>query len=236
MSKVYFAGFGPGNPDLLTLRTYRLLKEADLIVYPGSIIEEEFLSEFKAEKVNSYGMKLEEIVDLIEKAVKEGKKVVRLQSGDPSIYGALWEQITELERRGIECEVVPGVSSVFASAASPKAELTIPGVAEMVVITRPAGRTLDEDYLDVLAAIPCTLVILLGVDKIGYVAEKVGRIRGFDEPVAIVYHASRSDEKVITGTLADIADKVEKEGITRTAVIIIGKVLKGEGRRSVLYA
>lgn len=236
MNKVYFVGFGPGDPDLLTLRAYRLLKEADLIIYPGSIIEEDFLSEFGAEKVNSYGMKLEEIINLIEKAVKDGKKVVRVQSGDPSIYGAIWEQITELEKRGIECEVVPGVSSVFASAASLKAELTVPGVAEMVVITRPAGKTLKEDYLEEFASIPCTLVILLGVDKIRYIAEKVGKIRGFDEPVAVVYHASRSDEKVITGTLADIADKVEKEGITRTAVVIIGRVLKGEGRRSVLYA
>ncbi|AEA46843.1 cobalt-precorrin-4/precorrin-4 C(11)-methyltransferase [Archaeoglobus veneficus] len=233
--KVYFAGFGPGDPELLTLKAYGLLKEADLIIYPGSLISEDALSEFEAEKVNSHGMKLEEIIDLIENAVKSGKKVVRLQSGDPSIYGAIAEQTRELEKRGIEYEIIPGVSSIFASAASLKAELTMPGVAEFVFVGRPKGRTLDEDYLDVVAPLPCTIVILLGVDKIRYVAEKVAEVRGKDEPAAVVYHASREDEKVITGTLADIADKVEAEGIKRTAVIIIGKALKKEGRRSVLY-
>jgi len=233
--KVYFAGFGPGDKDLLTLKTYRLLKEADIIIYPGSLIDEDLLSEFKAEKVNSHGMKLEEIIDLIERAVRSGKKIVRLQSGDPSIYGAIAEQTRELEKRGIEYEIVPGVSSVFAASAALKAELTMPGIAEFVFIGRPKGRTLDEDYLDVVAHLPCTVVILLGVDKMRYIAEKVAEVRGKDEPVAVVYHASREDEKIITGTLADIADKVEKESIKRTAVVVIGRVLKKEGRRSVLY-
>lgn len=159
--------------------------------------------------------------------------MVRVQSGDPSIYGAIAEQIHELERRGIECEVIPGVSSIFASAASLGIELT--SCNEAVVITRPAGKTLEEDYLDELSRIPSTLVILLGVDKIRYVVEKVGKVRGFDEPAAVVYHASREDEKVIIGNLGDIVERVEKEEIKRTAVIIIGKCLK-EYRRSVLYA
>ncbi len=233
--KVYFAGFGPGDKDLLTLKAYRLLKEADIIIYPGSLIDEDLLSEFKAEKVNSHGMKLEEIIELIENAVKNGKKVVRLQSGDPSIYGAIAEQTRELEKKGIEYEIIPGVSSVFAASAALKTELTMPDVAEFVFVGRPKGRTLDDDYLDVVASLPCTIIILLGVDKMRYVAEKVAEVRGKDEPVAVVYHASREDEKIITGTLADIADKVEAEGIKRTAVIIIGKALKKEGRRSLLY-
>jgi len=232
--KIYFVGFGPGNPELLTVKGYNLLKEADLIVYPGSLINKEYLDQFEAEKINSFGLKLEEIVDIIEKAVKNGKKVVRLQSGDPSIYGAIGEQMKELEKRGIECEVVPGVSSVFASAAAIKRELTTPEVPG-IVITRPKGKTLDEDYLDVLASTPLTLIILLGVDKIDYVVEKVGKVRGFDEPCAVVYHASRDSEKVIVSKLADIAKKVKKEGIKRTATIIIGKAVEGYKGRSILY-
>ncbi len=234
--KVYFIGFGPGDPELLTVKAYKILKQADLIIYPGSLVDERFLEEFNGKKVNSYGMKLEDILELIESSVKAGKVVARIVSGDPSIFSALNEQIVELEKRGIECEVIPGVSSIFSASAILKTELTIPSVSNAVVILRPAGRTLDKDYLEEFARIPCTLVILLGVDKIEEIAERVGRIRGWDEPVAVVYHASREDEKVIRGTLGDIAEKVKKEGIRRTAVIIIGKVLERKGRRSVLYA
>ncbi len=234
--KVYFIGFGPGNPELLTLKAYKILKRADLIIYPGSLIDERFLDEFSGEKVNSYGMKLEEIVELIESNVKAGKIVARIVSGDPSIFSALNEQIFELEKRGIECEVIPGVSSVFSASATLKTELTIPSVSHAVAILRPAGRTLERDYLEDFAKIPCTLVILLGVDKIEEIAERVGRVRGWDEPVAVVYHASREDEKIVRGTLRDIAEKVKEAGIRRTAVIIIGRVLERKGRRSVLYA
>lgn len=232
--KVFFAGFGPGDPELLTLKAYRLLKDADLIIYPGSLIDEEFLSEFEAEKITSHGKSLEEIVDLIEKAVKDGRKVVRLQSGDPSIYGAINEQIHELRKRGIEVEVVPGVSSIFASAAAIKSELTSPDIPS-VVITRPAGKTLEKDEIAEFAKTNSTLVILLGVDKIEDIARRVASIRGWDEPVAVVYRASRSDELVIEGTLGDIAEKVRSAGINRTATIIIGKAIKS-ARRSVLYA
>ena len=233
-ARVYYVGFGPGDPELLTLKAHKLLEQADLIIYPGSLIDESFLNQFKGEKISSYGMKLEEIIQLIQTSVEEGKMVVRIQSGDPSIYGAINEQISELEKRGISVEVVPGVSSVFAAASTLKKELTCPEVGIGVVIARPAGKTLDKDYLDELARLPFTLVILLGADKVDYIAQKIGRIRGFDEPVAVVYHASRDDEVVIEGTLADIAEKVKAAGITKTAVIIIGKALK-EVRRSVLY-
>jgi precorrin-4/cobalt-precorrin-4 C11-methyltransferase len=233
--KVYFVGFGPGDPDLLTLKAHRLLEQADLIIYPGSLIDERFLIRFRGEKVSSHGMKLEEIVELIQRSVEDGKMVVRVQSGDPSIYGAINEQISQLEKLGIDVEVVPGVSSVFAAAASLKKELTCPDVGIGVVITRPAGKTLDEDHLDELARLPFTLVILLGADRVEYIADKIGRVRGYDEPAAVVYHASRDDEVIIEGTLADIADKAKAAGINRTAVIIVGKALK-EVRRSVLYA
>ena len=232
--KVYFIGFGPGDPELLTVKGYNLLKKADLIIYPGSLIDERYLSQFKAEKINSFGLKLEEIVEIIEKALKDGKKVVRLQSGDPSIYGDIGEQIEELEKRGIECEIIPGVSSIFASAAAIKKELTTPEVPG-VIITRPKGRTLDKDYLEILASTPLTLIVLLGVDKIDYIVKEVGKVRGLDEPCAVVYHASREDEKVIVSKLGEIADKVKKAGIKRTATIIIGKAVEGYKGRSILY-
>ena len=233
--KVYFIGGGPGDPELLTLKAHRLLCEADVIVYAGSILPDDTLSAYRGVKVNSHGMKLEEIVSLMEREAKSGKLVVRVQSGDPSIYSAINEQIDELEKRGIECEVIPGVSSIFASASALKTELTSPGVSEFVFVGRPAGKTLERDYLREVASIPCTIVLLLGIDKIDYVAETVAEVRGWSEPVAVVYHASRKDEAVIKGTLRDIAEKVKKAGIKRTATIVIGKILENRGRRSVLY-
>ncbi len=232
--KVYFVGFGPGDKELLTIKAYRLLKSADLIVYPGSLIDEELLEEFEAEKVDSYGMKLEELLDTIERAVKDEKLVVRLCSGDPAIFSAVWEQIRELRKRGIECEIVPGVSSVSASAAALGVELTTP-TSPGIAIVRPRGRTLANDYLEELAKLPLTIVVLLGVDKIDYVAEKIARIRGFDEPCAVVYHASRSDEKRIVSRLGEIVDIVRAEGIKRTATIIVGRAVLGYDERTHLY-
>ncbi|WP_202320656.1 cobalt-precorrin-4/precorrin-4 C(11)-methyltransferase [Archaeoglobus neptunius] len=233
--KVYFVGFGPGNVELLTLKAYKLLKEADLIIYPGSIIDEDFLREFKAEKVNSHGMSLEEITETIERNLRKGRKVVRVQSGDPSIFGSVWEQIRELRKRGIECEIIPGVSSVFASASSLGIELTSP-LTEGVAIVRPSGKTLKKDHLDELARLPLTLVILLGVDRIEYIAEKIAGVRGWDEPCAVVFHASRKDEVRIVSNLGKIADEVRKRGIKRTATIIVGKVVEGYNERSYLYS
>ncbi|MEM2572716.1 MAG: SAM-dependent methyltransferase, partial [Archaeoglobaceae archaeon] len=132
--KVYFVGFGPGDPELLTVKAKKLLEKADLIIYPGSIIERDALKEFKGEKVDSHGMSLEEIVDLIEEHVKNGKIVVRIQSGDPSIFGALWEQIRELRKRGIDSEIIPGVSSVFSASASLGIELTTPEIVGVAII------------------------------------------------------------------------------------------------------
>ena len=233
--KVYFVGFGPGDKELLTLKGYKLLKKADLIIYPGSIIDEKLLDEFDGEKINSYGLKLEEIINIIEKAVKEGKLVVRLCSGDPSIFSAVGEQIRELKKRGIECEIVPGVSSVSASASSLGIELTTPKLPGIVVM-RPKGRTLEEDYLEEIAKLPFTIVILLGIDKIDYIVEKVGKVRGFDEPCAVVYHATMEDEKRIIARLGDIAKIIKAEGIKRSATIIIGKAVLGYEERSYLYS
>ncbi len=233
--KVHFIGFGPGDPELLTIKAKKLLEKADLIVYPGSIIEKEALDEFKGEKIDSHGMSLEEIVNLIEKYVRNGKRVVRIQSGDPSIFGAIWEQIRELKRRGIESEIIPGVSSVFSASASLGIELTSPEIVG-VAIVRPKGKTLEEDHLEELAKLPLTLVILLGADKADYIAEKVGKIRGFDEPCAVVYKASQKDERKFFCTLKELGEKMREMNIKRTAVIIIGKAVVGYENRSHLYS
>ncbi|MEM4279274.1 MAG: SAM-dependent methyltransferase [Archaeoglobaceae archaeon] len=233
--KVYFVGFGPGDPELLTVKAKKLLEKADLIIYPGSIIERNALKEFKGEKVDSHGMSLEEIVDLIEEHVKNGKIVVRIQSGDPSIFGALWEQIRELRKRGIDSEIIPGVSSVFSASASLGIELTTPEIVGVAII-RPKGKTLSEDYLEELARLPLTLVILLGADKADYIAEKVGKVRGFEEPCAVVYKASRKDEMKFFCTLKELGKKMREMGVRKTAVIIIGRAVHGYEGRSHLYS
>lgn len=233
--KVYFVGFGPGDPELLTVKAKKVLEKADLIIYPGSIIEKEALKEFKAEKVNSHGMRLEQIIELIERSVKEGKLVVRVQSGDPSIFGAIGEQIRELKKRGIEYEIIPGVSSVFSASASLGVELTTPEIAG-VAIVRPKGKTLLEDNLEELAKLPLTLVILLGADKVDYIVEKVARIRGLEEPCAVVYKSSQKDEKKFFCTLGELSKRMNEHRIDKTAVIIIGKAVLGYESRSHLYS
>nr|WP_229235274.1 SAM-dependent methyltransferase [Candidatus Methanoliparum sp. LAM-1] len=232
MRKIFFVGAGPGDPELLTLKAIKVLKTANLIIYPGSIISKDIISEFNGEKIDSYKKSLEEIVDIISKAVDDGKTVVRLQSGDPSIYSALDEQITELKKRDIDVEIIPGVSSVFASSAALKKELTIPGISQTVVITRPAGKTLDKDIIEELARLPITLVILLGIGLLEELVEKIRKNRGI-VPVSVVYHASRVDQIIIDGDTEDIIDKVKSAGIKRTAVIIVW--LEGNKKRSLLY-
>lgn len=232
MRKIFFVGAGPGDPELLTLKAIKVLKKADLIIYPGSIIDKDVISEFDGEKIDSYNKSLEEIVEIISKAVDEGKTVARLQSGDPSIYGALDEQIIELNKRNIDVEIIPGVSSVFSASAALKKELTVPGISQAVTITRPAGKTLDKDIIEELARLPITLVILLGMGELEEVMNKVRNNRGI-VPISIVYHASRAEQIILEGDTEDIVDKARSADIKRTAVIIIW--LKGDKKRSVLY-
>ncbi len=230
--KVYFVGAGSGDPELITLKGRRLLDEADLVIYTGSLVNPEILTGVKGDVVNSHGMKLEEIVELMVCGAKNGKKVVRLHTGDPSLYSAMYEQMRELDMAGVEYEVVPGVTSAFAAAASIKAELTLGG--ETVIITRPAGKTLQTDQIRELSRNNATLAIFLGVHKLKEVVETVEMPA--DTPAAVVYRASWEDEKVVCGTLSDITAKVEEAGIERTAIILIGKSLDpDEYKRSYLY-
>ena len=228
MLKVYIVGAGPGDKELITVKGLKLIKEADVIVYAGSLINKELLEyNKKAEKYDSSKLTLKEIIEIMVKAVKEGKKVVRLHTGDPSIYGAIKEQIDELAKHNIDVEIIPGVSSLFAAAASLKVELTLPDVSQTVIITRPEGRTKvpERERIKELAKHKSTMAIFLGASLIEKIVEDLKESYSLDTPIAVVYKASWPEEKIIKGTLEDIVDKVKKEGINRTALIIVGDVL-----------
>jgi precorrin-4/cobalt-precorrin-4 C11-methyltransferase len=232
--KVYFVGAGPGDPDLITVKGKKLLEEADLIIYAGSLVNPALLQGLKAELMNSNGASLEATNSKIIDAVSAGKKVVRLHSGDPSLYGAILEQMRPLEEFGMEVEVVPGVSSLFAASAALKTQLTLKGVSESLIITRPAGNTLEKDELAALSRHDTTLAVFLGIDKIRDIVDSLDR--PIDTPVAVVYHASWPDQEVVLGTLQDIAEKVDAAGIRRSALILVGNTIKRTGfRRSHLY-
>ena len=232
--KLHFVGAGPGDPDLITVKGKKLLEEADLVVYAGSLVNAALLEGLKAETMDSNGVSLEATTAKILEALKSGKSVVRLHSGDPSLYGAILEQMKPLEEAGVEVEIVPGVSSLFASAAALKTQLTLKGVSESLIVTRPAGTTLEKDDLAALSRHNTTLAIFLGIDKMREIVENLDRPR--DTPVAVVYHASWPDEMVLQGTIADIAEKVERAGLKKSALILVGGVVKRTGfRRSHLY-
>jgi len=164
--KIYFVGAGPGDPELITVKGKRLLEEADLVVYAGSLVNPQLLEGLRAAKLDSNGLSIEQTQAEMLRSLRAGKKVVRLHSGDPSIYGAILEQMKPLEEMGIEVEVVPGVSSLFAAAAALKTQLTLKGVSESLILTRPAGATLERDELPALGRLGTTMAIFLGIDRI----------------------------------------------------------------------
>lgn len=222
-NKVYFVGSGPGNEKYITVAGRELLEEADLVIYAGSLVNPKVLDYSKGEKIDSYGLTLDETNKLILDNLKAGKKVVRLHSGDPSLYGSIVEQMEELKEAGVEIEIIPGVSSVFATAAALQTQLTLNNVSETLIITRPAGQTLEKDQIKELSRHNATMAVFLGTQKISEIMEKVEYPP--ETPVAVVYHASWPDQKIIKGTVADIADKVKAAGIKRSAMILIGGVV-----------
>jgi len=231
LSKIYFIGAGPGDPELITVKGARLLRESDVIIYAGSLVDRRLVLEYgaNAEVYDSSSMTLEETTSVIAEAVLVGKKVARLHTGDPSIYGAIQEQMAELDRLGIDYEVVPGVTSAFAAAAALRQELTLPEVSQTVVFTRLEGRTPvpERESLGEIAKIGATLVIYLSVSMIDRVREEL--LRGAytpETPTAVVFRASWPDERIIEGTLANIADLVKDAEIGKQAIILVGDVLK----------
>jgi precorrin-4/cobalt-precorrin-4 C11-methyltransferase len=238
MEPVYFVGAGPGDPDLITVKGKNLLVSADVLIYTGSLVNPDLVSQSRAEiRLDSFGMKLPEMVETMSRYAKEGKRVVRLHSGDPAIFGAIVEQIEGLAREGLRVEVVPGVSSMFGAAAALQTQLTLGGVADTVIVTRPAGATLERDEIRDLSRHQATMVFFLGTEKLEEIVTKVDCPP--DTPAAVVYHATWPDQKVVRGTVADIAEKTRDAGITKTALLIIGGVLdpsRHGHRRSVLYS
>ena len=238
MSTVWFVGAGPGAPDLITVRGMDLITRADVLVYTGSLVNPALVERSGAPvKVDSWGKTLEEIVPLMVKHAREGALVVRLHSGDPALFGAIVEQMRLLDEAGIGYEVVPGVSSLFAAAAALKTQFTLGGVADTLIVTRPAGKTLERDEIPELSTHTATLVFFLGADRIDEIIAKIRR--PFSTPAAVVYHASWPDEKVIRGTIGDIAEKARAAGITRSALLVVGGVIDPSDaghRRSVLYS
>ncbi|MCX7771246.1 MAG: precorrin-4 C(11)-methyltransferase [Proteobacteria bacterium] len=228
--KVWFVGAGPGDPELITLRGEELLNHADVVIYAGSLVNKELLNycPIECKVYDSSKMTLGEIIDIMEKAVSEGKQVVRLHTGDPSLYGAIFEQMKELDKRDIKYEVVPGVSSAFAGVASLCREFTVPGISQTVIFTRYSGRTKvpEKENLSELAKHRASMVIFL---SIAYVEEVVkALLQGYDSdtPVAVIYRVSWDDEKIIRGNLSNIVDKIKKEGIKKTALIFVGDFLE----------
>ena len=236
---INFIGAGPGDPELLTIKGKRLIDEADIIVYAGSLVNPEVLKDAKpdAKIYNSASMNLEEVMEVMIRGERDGKKVVRVHTGDPAIYGAHREQIDRLEAEGIECRVVPGVSSFLAAAASLKKEYTLPGVSQTVILTRMEGRTPvpETEKLEELAKHQSTMVIFLSVGEIEQVAEKLIPSYGKDTPAAVVCKASWKDERIVAGTLETIGQKVKEAGITKTALILVGDFLGNEYELSRLY-
>lgn len=228
--KVWFVGAGPGDPELITLKGEDLLNHAQVVIYAGSLVNKELLDYCpeECEIYDSSKMTLNEIIEIMEKSVNEGKNVIRLHTGDPSLYGAIFEQIRELDKRNINYEVVPGVSSAFAAAASLCKEFTVPGVSQTVIFTRFSGRTKvpEKESLAELAKHRASMVIFLSV---AYIEDVVNALlQGYDNdtPVAVIYRVSWKDEKIVRGTLENIADKVKREGIKKTALILIGDFLE----------
>ncbi|KNF07348.1 cobalt-precorrin-4 C(11)-methyltransferase CbiF [Gottschalkia purinilytica] len=236
----YFVGAGPGDVDLITIKGRKLLEEADVVIYAGSLVWNEHLKFCKkdCEIHNSALMTLEEVIDVAMKAISKGKKVVRLHTGDPTIYGAIREQMEYLDRHNISYEVVPGVSSFTASCSALKREFTLPNVSQTVIVTRMEGRTPvpeDED-LERLASHKCSMAIFLSVQDIDKVVEKLEKGYGSsDIPVAVVYKATWPEQKIVRGTLKDISEKVKKEGIKNFSQILVGNFIEGEYERSLLY-
>jgi precorrin-4/cobalt-precorrin-4 C11-methyltransferase len=237
---VYFIGAGPGDPELITVKGQRLIRTCPVILYAGSLVPAQVLDGHRATRVvNTAELDLDAIVALLEEAHANGEDVARVHSGDPSLFGAIGEQIRRLDALGIPYQIVPGVTATAASAAALGRELTLPGISQTLILTRYAAKTSMPagEALPDLARHRATLAIHLGVRHIERIVADLLPHYGADCPVAVVFRASWPDETRVRGTLADIASKVRAAGMERTALILVGRVLDAEGfADSTLYA
>ncbi|MFL9962845.1 precorrin-4 C(11)-methyltransferase [Paraburkholderia sediminicola] len=237
---VFFIGAGPGDPELITVKGQRLVRSCPVILYAGSLVPAAVLEGHSAEQVvNTAELDLDQIVALLKAAHDKGQHVARVHSGDPSLYGAIGEQIRRLRELRIPYEIVPGVTATAACAAALGCELTLPGVSQTLILTRYASKTTmpEGEQLADLARHRATMAIHLGVRHLARIVDELRPHYGGACPIAVIYRASWPDEEKITGTLDDIVSKVESSAIERTALILVGEVLAAEGfAESTLYA
>jgi precorrin-4/cobalt-precorrin-4 C11-methyltransferase len=232
---IIFVGAGPGDPELITVKGMKALARAEVLLYAGSLVSPAVLTWAPpdAERVDTAPLALEEIVARLIAAHRAGKRVVRVHSGDPSLYGAIQEQLELLEKEDIPFQVIPGVTAAMAAAAALAQELTLPEVTQTVILTRAAGRTPvpERENLRSLAEHRSTLVIYLSTGLLERVASELAEVYGPEAPVVVAYRVSWPDQHFIRGTLTDIAAQVKEAGITRQALIIVGPALAAwEGR------
>ena len=237
---VHFVGAGPGAPDLITLRGAELLKTADVVIYAGSLVNKEILRFTKAgcEIYNSAEMTFRNVLDIMIQTESEGKTTVRLHTGDPSLYGAIREQMDALREQGIDYDVTPGVSSLFGAAAALGAEFTLPGVSQSLIVTRLAGRTAvpEGERLSDLARHGAPLAIFLSAGMLDEVRAEL--LRGGcapETPAAIVYKATWPEEKALRCTVDTLAETGAAAGVNRTALVFVGRFLDAPYERSKLY-
>lgn len=237
---INFVGAGPGAKDLITVRGLELLRTADIIIYAGSLVNPELLQEAAAgcRIYNSAYMNLDEVVKVMIDGERSGYKVVRLHTGDPSLYGAIREQMDRLEEAGIGYQVCPGVSSFCAAAAALQAEYTLPAVSQSVIITRMEGRTPvpEKEKLHLLAGHGCTMVIFLSVGMVEKVLQELlDGAYSEETPCAIVYKASWKEEQIVRGKLKELPQMALNHGIRKTALIVVGECLGDDYELSKLY-
>jgi len=229
VSNVFFVGCGPGDPELITVKAKKLIQKADIVVYSGSLIPPAILKLCKKGKLHdASGLVREEIFEILYKNAKKDKLVVRLHDGDPSIYGAIKEQIDNLQEKGISSVVVPGVTAFLASAAELGTQLSLPGVTQTIIVTRAESRTKvpKREKISELAKHKATLIFYLSVHLLSDIV-KESLAGGYKKstPVAVVYRATWKDQKIVKGTLDNITKKVRDEKITKTAIVIISDVI-----------
>jgi precorrin-4/cobalt-precorrin-4 C11-methyltransferase len=237
--KVYFIGAGPGDPELITVKGSKILAQADIVIYAGSLVSPEILSWCKEDALimDSAGMDLEQVCTVYgDNQEKEGI-VARVHTGDPSLFGAIQEQMEFLRKEKISYQIIPGVSSFQAAAAALEQEFTLPGVSQSLIISRVEGRTPvpASENLETLAKSKATMALFLSISFIDKVCEKLLTSYGKDTPTAVVYRASWPDQKILRGTLENLPALVKESGITRQALIIVGEVLNQNFEYSKLY-
>ena len=230
--KVYIIGAGPGDPELITVKGADLVARCPVVLYTGSLVPEAVIARARKDALvlDSSGMTLDEIIDVIVTARDRDQDVARVHTGDPSVFGSTAEQMRRLHALGIECQIVPGVSSFAAAAAAIGRELTLPELCQTVILTRAEGRTSmpPDEKLEDLARHKATLCLFLSITLMNEVAQALTPAYGADCPVAVVHKASWPDQQIVWATLGDVAEKVAAAGLKATSMVLVGRVLTAE--------